>query len=141
LNVITSELIENCIEKLLEDENNELNLEFLCKLLTAIGVQFDKEPIAIKANHIFGKLEAILKNRKLVSDSIRLKIIELIDLKKNNWVPQINNGDKQLTDEIIFLSEVKEPPNLLKKEPITNQQVIFEVLFLTKLFTLICVFT
>jgi translation initiation factor 4G len=93
LSMLTEGIMNDCIERLLKQENDEENIECLCRLLTTIGKEVDKANNAAKMKIYFEKLDRIVKKKDIVSDKIRFMILDVVDLRKNNWVPRHSAQD------------------------------------------------
>eukprot|EP00299_Pterocystis_sp_00344_P015698 c7850_g1_i2.p1 GENE.c7850_g1_i2~~c7850_g1_i2.p1 ORF type:complete len:899 (+),score=219.24 c7850_g1_i2:402-3098(+) len=86
-----------CFENLLQDEVPvEENLESTCKLMTTVGLYLTN---ATEVDKIFQKLTALQTNQA-VSSRIRFMILDVIDLKNNNWKPRHGKSEdpKKLKD-------------------------------------------
>uniref|UniRef100_A0A1L8DS71 Putative translation initiation factor 4f ribosome/mrna-bridging subunit eif-4g n=2 Tax=Nyssomyia neivai TaxID=330878 RepID=A0A1L8DS71_9DIPT len=83
--MLTSNIMNNCIAILMSNRHED-NLECLCKLLTTIGSRLDQNVLV----EYFVKLQEIVDNRKQhkISSRVRFMIQDLIDLRKNKWVPR-----------------------------------------------------
>jgi translation initiation factor 4G len=88
LNMLNVGFINDRIERLLREESDEENIECLCRLLTTIGKEIDKPNNAAKMKVYFEKLEGIAKKKDCVTFRIRFMILDLIDLRRNKWVPR-----------------------------------------------------
>ncbi|XP_055589382.1 eukaryotic translation initiation factor 4 gamma 1-like [Uranotaenia lowii] len=91
---LTCKIMYTCINILLSEEMLcEESLECLCKLLTTIGGRMEKDPVADSQGlqYCFERLQDIADkkpNAIQVSNRIRFMILDLIDLRKNNWQPR-----------------------------------------------------
>lgn len=100
LKMLTEGIMNDCIERLLKQETDEENLECLCKLLSTIGKELDKPINTQKMKSYFDKLDKIAKKKDAVSSRIRFMILDVIDLRKNGWVPRRKDYKPQKIDEI-----------------------------------------
>jgi translation initiation factor 4G len=100
LKMLTEEIMNDCIERLLKQENDEENLECLCRLLTTIGKEVDKPSNVNKMKGYFEKLERIVKKKDTVCSRIRFMIMDVIDLRRNNWVPRHQDNNPRRIEEI-----------------------------------------
>ena len=90
----------DCIERLLKQESDEENIECLCRLLTTIGKELDKQTNQVKMKSAFDRLEKITKKKDIVSARIRFMILDVIDLRRDNWVPRRKDNAPKKIDEI-----------------------------------------
>ncbi|XP_059609869.1 eukaryotic translation initiation factor 4 gamma 3 [Phlebotomus argentipes] len=83
--MLTSSIMSNCISILMNNRHED-SLECLCKLLTTIGQRLEQNILV----DYFVKLQEIVDNKKQhkISSRVRFMIQDLIDLKKNKWVPR-----------------------------------------------------
>lgn len=90
-------IMNGCVTLLIGDPQNphDNNIEYLCNLLTRIGQKMDRpkarttvDPYSDLSiiNSSFDSLKKVSTNKNL-SQRIRIQCLELIDLRKNNWVP------------------------------------------------------
>jgi len=102
LGMLTEGIMNNCIDRLLKQENDEENLECLCRLLSTIGKEVDKQSNAALMKGYFEKLEKITKKNdsKKVSARIRFMILDVIDLRRNLWVPRRKDNNPRRIEEI-----------------------------------------
>jgi translation initiation factor 4G len=91
--ILTEGILNGYIENLLKEENNEKNIECLCRLLTTTGMKVDNANNAAKMKTYFEKLDTIFKKKDAVSGRIRFMILDVVDLRKNNWVPRHSAQD------------------------------------------------
>lgn len=100
LNMLTEVIMNDCIERLLKQDTDEENLECLCRLLTTIGSEVDKPYNAVKINTYFEQLERIVKKKDSVTARIRFMILDVIDLRKNQWIPRRKVNNPRLLEQI-----------------------------------------
>lgn len=102
LGMLTEGIMNNCIDRLLKQENDEENLECLCRLLSTIGKEVDKQSNAALMKNYFERLEKITKknDNKKVSARIRFMILDVIDLRRNAWVPRRKDNNPRRIEEI-----------------------------------------
>ena len=96
LNMLNAKIMFGCFHTLLNHEHEEY-IECLCALMTNIGSNLTNA-IKSKSNDknqqnsfemIFSKLKDIYDEKSFnVSSRIRFAILDLLDLRKNNWVPR-----------------------------------------------------
>lgn len=90
----------DCIERLLKQDTDEENLECLCRLLTTIGKDVDTQANTLKMKHYFDHLERIVKRKDKIKSRIRFMILDVIDLRKNQWLPRRKSNNPRLLDDI-----------------------------------------
>lgn len=87
LSMLTDGIMHDCINRLLKIDNDEENLECLCKLLTTIGKDIDKQSAAKSMKEHFDKLDKMIgkstkKPTANVSSRIRFMILDVIELRQ-----------------------------------------------------------
>ncbi|XP_057324765.1 eukaryotic translation initiation factor 4 gamma 3-like [Microplitis mediator] len=89
--MLTNNIMNLCVNQLLKTPNEE-NLECLCKLLTTIGGIFEEKK---DLSPYFTRLtEMTNQNGKdKISSRIRFMIQDVIDLRRNSWVPRYDNNN------------------------------------------------
>lgn len=93
---ISQKIIVKCINVLVETRDEEY-LECLCKLLTTIGPRTDKTaPI----DHVWPQLQDIAQDKKKLSSRVRFMILDLLDLRKNRWVPRRTESKPKAISQI-----------------------------------------
>lgn len=100
LQMLTEGIMNDCIERLLKQESDEENLECLCKLMTTIGKELDKPMNQTKMKSYFDKLGKIANKKDACSARIRFMIMDVIDLRKNTWVPRRKDAGPKRIDDI-----------------------------------------
>lgn len=113
---LTCKIMYTCINILLsEDMLDEESLECLCKLLTTIGGRMEKDPVQDSQGlqYCFEKLQEIAdkKSSLQVSNRHRFMILDLMDLRKNNWQPRRAQAAPKTMDEIAKEVETEENKN------------------------------
>ncbi len=98
--MLTEGIMNDCIERLLKQESDEENIECLCRLLTTIGKEVDKPNNATKMKSYFDRLERIVKKRESTTARIRFMILDIIELRKNTWVPRRKDNAPRRIEEI-----------------------------------------
>ncbi|KAI9563837.1 hypothetical protein GHT06_011303 [Daphnia sinensis] len=109
VDVISSNVMHQCIRKLLSHKEDEDSIECLCKLLTTIGKQLESPTLPkngvtpkftnaqIMTSYI-QNLQIIASERK-VSSRIRFMIQDVVDLRKTGWKPRrAENGPKTIEE-------------------------------------------
>jgi len=82
--MLVNAVIHVCIKKLLKNENDEEQLESLCKLLTNIGSMIDVPNSKTVMDNYFKQMETI-RIEKNVSFRIRFMLEDTAKLRENNW--------------------------------------------------------
>lgn len=83
---ITQNIIYNCTEVLLRNRDEEY-LECLCKLLATVGQKID-EKAQFKSCWAQLAETAEGKDKNKLSSRVRFMILDLLDLRRNKWVPR-----------------------------------------------------
>ncbi|CAG8488138.1 4877_t:CDS:2 [Acaulospora colombiana] len=100
LSMLTERIMHECIKKLLSNKNpEEEEMESLCKLLTTVGQQLDHANAKTHMDAYFSRMDEMSKNMKL-SSRIRFMILDVIELRSNNWVPRRDNNAPKTIAEI-----------------------------------------
>ena len=95
LNMLNAKIMFSCFRNLLLHQHEEY-IEYLCALITNIGANLTKA-IKSKSSDQMGDFDSIFKQLKLIHDNqaplkvssrIRFMILDLLDLRKNNWIPR-----------------------------------------------------
>ncbi|XP_027199755.2 uncharacterized protein LOC113793879 [Dermatophagoides pteronyssinus] len=138
INMLNASIMFSCFEYLLKhfiDHNHEEYIECLCALITNIGQNLT-EQIRIKYpdhipkfDKIFNQLEKIY-NEELdakVSPRIRFMILDLLDLRKNQWIPRRKTEGPKLIAQVHADMEMQqrlknESANEMKKRQKQQQQ-------------------
>ncbi|KFM66122.1 Eukaryotic translation initiation factor 4 gamma 3, partial [Stegodyphus mimosarum] len=104
LNMLIEPLMHECIMKLLRQQD-EGSLEYLCQLFKTIGRELD-EGKSYKAprdtnlmDDYFAEMQRIVDNH-LTSSRVRFLLQDVIDLKKDNWIPRKAESNSKIIDEI-----------------------------------------
>jgi translation initiation factor 4G len=112
LSMLTESTMNDCIERLLKQENDEENLECLCRLLTTIGKEVDKPNNATKMKIYFDHLERLVRKKEsasgggggggglILKSRIRFMILDVLDLRKNQWIPRRKVNNPRPLEEI-----------------------------------------
>lgn len=90
------------IIKTLLTRGDDDSLECLCKLLTTVGSLLEAQcKSRSKANldQSFAQLDKIVKER-LAGNRIRFLIMDVTDLRKNNWTPRRQENNPKTMAEI-----------------------------------------
>ncbi|XP_057189124.1 eukaryotic translation initiation factor 4 gamma 1a isoform X4 [Triplophysa rosa] len=106
LKMLTEPIMHDCIVKLLKNHDEE-SLECLCRLLSTIGKDLDFEKAKPRMDQYFHQMEKIIKDRK-TSSRIRFMLQDVIDLRRNNWVPRRGDQGPKTIDQIHKEAEMEE---------------------------------
>uniref|UniRef100_H3CS49 MIF4G domain-containing protein n=1 Tax=Tetraodon nigroviridis TaxID=99883 RepID=H3CS49_TETNG len=85
LQVLEEAMMHDCVVSLLKAQDEE-SLECLCKLLPRFGKDLDAEEAKPQMDQYFDNITHIVQERK-TSPRTCLILKDLLDLRKNNWVP------------------------------------------------------
>ncbi|XP_011331702.1 eukaryotic translation initiation factor 4 gamma 3 isoform X2 [Ooceraea biroi] len=99
--MLTTKIMHRCIRHLL-DQNDEDNLECLCKLLTTIGKDLEFKGSVEEMQEYFNRMQEIVsrKNHSKISSRIRFMLQDVIDLRANKWIPRRNENNPKTIDQI-----------------------------------------
>ncbi|XP_012235318.2 eukaryotic translation initiation factor 4 gamma 3 isoform X2 [Linepithema humile] len=99
--ILTTKIMHRCVRHLLE-QNDEDNLECLCKLLTTIGKDLELKGSPEEMQEYFGKMQemVIRKGHSKISSRIRFMLQDVIDLRANKWIPRRNENNPKTIDQI-----------------------------------------
>ncbi|XP_065132120.1 eukaryotic translation initiation factor 4 gamma 1a [Paramisgurnus dabryanus] len=106
LKMLTEPIMHDCIVKLLKNHDEE-SLECLCRLLSTIGKDLDFEKAKPRMDQYFHQMEKIIKEKK-TSSRIRFMLQDVIDLRRNNWVPRRGDQGPKTIDQIHKEAEMEE---------------------------------
>lgn len=96
--MLTVSIMMRCLNDLIEKKDEE-RLECLCKLLTTVGKELEGKRENLSP--IFNKMKDIVdKKHGKISSRIRFMLQDVIDLKKNNWVPRRQDVNPKTIDQI-----------------------------------------
>ncbi|XP_076833025.1 eukaryotic translation initiation factor 4 gamma 1 isoform X1 [Brachyhypopomus gauderio] len=123
LKMLTEPIMHDCVVKLLKNHDEE-SLECLCRLLSTIGKDLDFEKAKPRMDQYFNQMEKIIKERK-TSSRIRFMLQDVIDLRRNTWVPRRGDQGPKTIEQIHKDAEMEEHREhikvqqqlLSKKEP------------------------
>ncbi|XP_018054820.1 PREDICTED: eukaryotic translation initiation factor 4 gamma 3 isoform X6 [Atta colombica] len=102
--ILTTKIMHRCIRHLL-DQNDEDNLECLCKLLTTIGKDLElkgQQANTDEMQEYFNRMQEIVarKGHSKISSRIRFMLQDVIDLRANKWIPRRNDNNPKTIDQI-----------------------------------------
>ncbi|TST47713.1 Eukaryotic translation initiation factor 4 gamma 1 [Bagarius yarrelli] len=112
LKMLTEPIMHDCIVKLLKNHDEE-SLECLCRLLSTIGKDLDFEKAKPRMDQYFHQMEKIIKERK-TSSRIRFMLQDVLDLRRNNWVPRRGDQGPKTIDQIHKEAELEEHREQIK---------------------------
>lgn len=103
--MLTVNIMMKCLNDLI-DKNDEERLECLCKLLTTVGKELERKE---QLHKIFMKMNEIVdKKHGKVSSRIRFMLQDVIDLRRNDWVPRRQDLNPKTMDQIIKEAETEQ---------------------------------
>uniref|UniRef100_A0A3B3W2B8 Eukaryotic translation initiation factor 4 gamma, 1a n=1 Tax=Poecilia latipinna TaxID=48699 RepID=A0A3B3W2B8_9TELE len=112
LKMLTEAIMHDCVVKLLKNHDEE-SLECLCRLLSTIGKDLDFEKAKPRMDQYFNQMDKIIKERK-TSSRIRFMLQDVLDLRKNNWVPRRGEQGPKTIDQIHKDAEMEEHREQIK---------------------------
>ncbi|KAM4589651.1 eukaryotic translation initiation factor 4 gamma 1-like isoform 1-T1 [Fundulus diaphanus] len=112
LKMLTEVIMHDCIVKLLKNHDEE-SLECLCRLLSTIGKDLDFEKAKPRMDQYFNQMEKIIKERKTTS-RIRFMLQDVLDLRRNNWIPRRGDQGPKTIDQIHKEAELEEHREQMK---------------------------
>uniref|UniRef100_A0A1A8EDV3 Eukaryotic translation initiation factor 4 gamma 1 n=1 Tax=Nothobranchius kadleci TaxID=1051664 RepID=A0A1A8EDV3_NOTKA len=112
LKMLTEAIMHDCVVKLLKNHDEE-SLECLCRLLSTIGKDLDFEKAKPRMDQYFNQIDKIIKERK-TSSRIRFMLQDVLDLRRNNWVPRRGDQGPKTIDQIHKDAELEEHREQMK---------------------------
>ncbi|XP_028988105.1 eukaryotic translation initiation factor 4 gamma 1a isoform X3 [Betta splendens] len=112
LKMLTEAIMHDCVVKLLKNHDEE-SLECLCRLLATIGKDLDFEKAKPRMDQYFNQMDKIIKERK-TSSRIRFMLQDVLDLRRNNWVPRRGDQGPKTIDQIHKEAEMEEHREQIK---------------------------
>ncbi|KAM9844721.1 eukaryotic translation initiation factor 4 gamma 1a [Aulostomus maculatus] len=112
LKMLTEPIMHDCVVKLLKNHDEE-SLECLCRLLSTVGKDLDFEKAKPRMDQYFNQMDKIIKERK-TSSRIRFMLQDVLDLRKNNWVPRRGDQGPKTIDQIHKEAEMEEHREQIK---------------------------
>uniref|UniRef100_A0A6Q2XE38 Eukaryotic translation initiation factor 4 gamma 1 n=1 Tax=Esox lucius TaxID=8010 RepID=A0A6Q2XE38_ESOLU len=120
LKMLTEAIMHDCIVKLLKNHDEE-SLECLCRLLSTIGKDLDFEKAKPRMDQYFAQMDKIIKEKK-TSSRIRFMLQDVLDLRRNMWVPRRGEQGPKTIDQIHKEAELEEHREVLKvQQQLLNQ--------------------
>lgn len=86
LKMLTENIMHGCLFELLKSHDEE-KLECLCKLMKTIGKECDHKQAKPRMDQYFNQMQKIVEQKKTCS-RVRFMLQDIIELRKNNWVPR-----------------------------------------------------
>ncbi|XP_044290315.1 eukaryotic translation initiation factor 4 gamma 1 isoform X2 [Varanus komodoensis] len=120
LKMLTEAIMHDCVVKLLKNHDEE-SLECLCRLLTTIGKDLDFEKAKPRMDQYFNQMEKIIKEKK-TSARIRFMLQDVIDLRRNSWVPRRGDQGPKTIDQIHKEAEMEEHREHIKVQQLMSKQ-------------------
>ncbi|XP_053697907.1 eukaryotic translation initiation factor 4 gamma 1-like [Sabethes cyaneus] len=111
---LTHKIMYTCINILLSEEMlDEESLECLCKLLSTIGCRMEQECDPMGLQYCFDRLQEIVDRKSTIQvcNRIRFMILDLMDVRKNNWQPRRAQAAPKTMEEIQKEVETEEHKN------------------------------
>uniref|UniRef100_A0A8C7ZWB4 Eukaryotic translation initiation factor 4 gamma, 1a n=1 Tax=Oryzias sinensis TaxID=183150 RepID=A0A8C7ZWB4_9TELE len=112
LKMLTEAIMHDCVVKLLKNHDEE-SLECLCRLLSTIGKDLDFEKAKPRMDQYFTQMDKIIKEKK-TSSRIRFMLQDVLDLRRNNWVPRRGDLGPKTIDQIHKEAEMEEHREQIK---------------------------
>lgn len=107
--MLITNIMEWCITALISIRTEE-KLECLCKLLTTVGKKMEQKTSddAWNAKHYrdltahFKEMQTIASDKKSqkISSRVRFMLLDVIELRRNKWVPRRNEANPKTMDQI-----------------------------------------
>ncbi|XP_068196550.1 eukaryotic translation initiation factor 4 gamma 1-like isoform X3 [Antennarius striatus] len=120
LKMLTEAIMHDCVVKLLKNHDEE-SLECLCRLLSTIGKDLDFERAKPRMDQYFNQMDKIIKERK-TSSRIRFMLQDVLDLKKNNWVPRRADQGPKTIEQIHKEAEMEEHREQVKVQQLMSKK-------------------
>ncbi|ELU17393.1 hypothetical protein CAPTEDRAFT_19755 [Capitella teleta] len=98
LDVLLEKIMHECVHKLLKAKDEE-SMECLCGLLTTIGKKIDVKNGTKLFDQYFQRIETIVNNRQF-SSRVRFMLQDVIDLRKNKWIPRREDKGPKMISEV-----------------------------------------
>ncbi|ORZ15051.1 MIF4G domain-domain-containing protein [Absidia repens] len=120
--MLSQRIMYQCLKRLCDSgaHAQEEEVESLCKLLTTIGADIDRDPQTATWFEVFFKrMQNEMYNSSHLTSRVRFMIMDVIDLRKNNWVPRHGKQDKPKT--IAEIHEDAERAKILEKEALAKR--------------------
>ncbi|KAF6198194.1 hypothetical protein GE061_007941 [Apolygus lucorum] len=101
LHMLTPKIMHGCITTLLSQVAEE-SLECLCKLLTTIGKELERESVKKEFDEYFTAMSRLAQksNDSKVSSRIRFMLQDVIELRQKNWKPRRDENNPKTLEQI-----------------------------------------
>jgi translation initiation factor 4G len=101
LDMLTEKIMHGCITRLLGDikHPSEEDMEALCKLMSTIGQRIDHARAKDWMNAYFERIKELVQNPNL-PPRIRFMLEDLIELRRNKWVPRRDSQAPKTIKEV-----------------------------------------
>ncbi|XP_066544926.1 eukaryotic translation initiation factor 4 gamma 1-like [Amia ocellicauda] len=120
--MLNENTMHNCVIVQLLRKQDEESLECLCRLLSTIGKDLDSEKSKPPMDQYFKQMEQIVKERK-TSSRIRFMLQDVLDLRKDNWVPRRDDQGPKTIDQIHKEAQLDEHREQIKvQQQLMNKQ-------------------
>ncbi|KAI8093227.1 uncharacterized protein BX664DRAFT_329231 [Halteromyces radiatus] len=120
--MLSQRIMYQCLKQLCDDgaQAQEEEVESLCKLLTTIGADIDRgSQTATWIDVFFKRMKNEMYNSPHLSSRVKFMILDVFDLRKNNWIPRKGKQDGPKT--IAEIHEEAENAKLLEKEAMNKR--------------------
>lgn len=117
IEILTPKIMHTCIQLLLKQNEHEESLECICKLLTTVGQPMESRKEDIE-KYITQIRQIVDHKSNKVSSRVRFMLQDVIDLRRNNWIPRRNDNNPKTISQI-----QKEADNELLQQQIMNYQL------------------
>lgn len=97
-NMLQAKIMMSCLHHLYDHQQDEDNIEALCKLLRTVGKQLEKQK-SLELGDMFEKLKTMAASENFNS-RIRFMIQDVIDLKMEKWVERLETLKVQKISEV-----------------------------------------
>ncbi|XP_066567781.1 eukaryotic translation initiation factor 4 gamma 1-like [Amia ocellicauda] len=120
--MLNENTMHNCIIVKLLRKQDEESLECLCRLLSTIGKDLHSEKAKPPMDQYFNQMEQMVKERK-TSSRIRFMLQDVLDLRRDNWVPRRGDQGPKTIDHIHKEAQLDEHREQIKvQQQLMNKQ-------------------
>lgn len=99
LNMLSENIIHECTVRLLKGRPTDDYLEALCRLFTVVGKDLDKPEAKDRIDQYFERIQHLMK-RGFMSTRVKYLLMNLVDLRLNEWVERRENEKPKTLDEL-----------------------------------------
>jgi translation initiation factor 4G len=117
LEMLTERIMHECVRRLLSNVNDpeEEETESLCRLMITVGERLDHVQAKGFMDVYFNRIRDLSTNKKL-SSRIRFMLLDLIDMRSNNWVARREAaGPKTIAEIHDEAAKAKEAQDALRR--------------------------